>query len=113
MVGDTPAESLHRLEIIHLLDKIAIDRGSPTMSNRVKSVLSSLYSFAVDRALVEVNPVTSIRWKEKENKRDRVYSEEEIKALWASFDTQEQPIRSIYNKGFVWYVWQTKSNDLL
>lgn len=90
------ADNLSRSHIIRLLDNIAIDRNSPTLANRVRAVLSSIYSFGVDRAVVEINPVLHVKRVTGEKKRDRIYSEEEIRALWKAFEAQEEPLQSLF-----------------
>ena len=94
--GRFEAKEISRKQIIDLLDKIAYDRKTVTLSNRIRSVISSIFSFGVDKAIVEVNPVLSIRKKKNSNKRDRVYSEKELKILWKAFENQAEPIQSIY-----------------
>ena len=91
-----PASELSRGQIIRVLDSIAIDRKSPTFANRVRATLSSIYSFGVDRAMVEINPVLHIKRIKGENKRDRVYSEDEIRALWKAFEEQAEPVQSLF-----------------
>lgn len=102
-LGRYPVEDITRKQIVDLLDVIAIDRGKPVQSNRVRAVLSSMFSFGIDKAIVEANPVQNIKRKKKtdkgekvEQKRQRIYTVEEIKALWKSFEQQEEPIQSVY-----------------
>ena len=91
-----PASELSRGQIIRVLDSIAVDRKSPTFANRVRATLSSIYSYGVDRAMVEINPVLHIKRIKGENKRDRVYSEDEIRALWKAFEIQAEPLQSLF-----------------
>ena len=79
-----------------MIDAIAVDRGHNTLSNRVRAVLSSIYSFAVNKGILESNILLNLKLKKKEQKRDRVYSQQEIQQLWAAFDNQDQLIGSIY-----------------
>ncbi|MFN1834798.1 tyrosine-type recombinase/integrase [Balneola sp. MJW-20] len=95
-LGDYFVKEITRKQLIDLLDAIAIDRNASTLSNRVRSTLSSIYSFGIDKAIVEVNPVFNIKRKKKSAPRDRVYSEEEIRKLWAAFENQDEPIQSIF-----------------
>lgn len=95
-LGKRPASQVSRKEIIDMLDSIAFDRGAATLSNRVRATLSSIYSFGIDRAIIEANPVLNIRRKKLEVKRERVYSPEELKALWVEIEKQVEPVRSLY-----------------
>lgn len=94
--GDYPAEEVSRKQIISLLDSIAIDRNAPTYANRVRATLSSIYSFGLDKAVVEMNPVLHIKRNKGEKKRERIYSEDEIKQLWHAFEKQEEPLQSLF-----------------
>lgn len=96
LLGKKPATEVSRKEIVDLLDTIAIDGGKPTLSNRVRAVLSSIFSFGIDKAILDVNPVLYVKRKKKETKRDRVYSLEELKTLWKAFEEQDQPVQSVY-----------------
>lgn len=91
-----PASELSRGQIIRVLDSIALDRKSPTFANRVRATLSSIYSFGVERAMVEINPVLHIKRIKGEVRRDRVYTEDEIRALWRAFEDQSEPIQSLF-----------------
>lgn len=95
-LGVLPVKHVTRKEVIEVLDEIAFDREAITLSNRVRATLSSIFSFGVDKAIVDVNPVLHIKRKKNEIKRDRVYSKDEIILLWNSFNKQNEPIRTLY-----------------
>ena len=42
------------------------------------------------------NPVLNIKRKKSETKRERVYTPEEIKALWGAFEDQDEVVESVY-----------------
>lgn len=103
ILGTYPAKEITRKQIIDLLDNIAIDREAPVLSNRVRAILSSIYTFGIDKAILEANPVLSVKRKKKtkdgekvEKKRKRVYSPKELKALWNAFSVQSEPVRSLF-----------------
>jgi integrase len=95
-LGSIPANELSRRDIIKLLESIAEDKGRPVQSNRVKSILSSMYSYAVNRALVEQNPVKGIKPLGKEKRRKRYYSESEIISIWEAFNQEPEPYCSLF-----------------
>jgi integrase len=95
-LGSIPADELSRRDIIKLLESIAEDKGRPVQSNRVKSILSSMYSYAVNRALVEHNPVKGIKPLGKEKRRKRYYSESEIISIWEAFNQEPEPYCSLF-----------------
>lgn len=70
-------------EVINLLDKI-VARGSPIMANRTAAVLDQMFRFAIHRALVDDSPVKLLmRPGGKEKARERVLSDDELKAYLA------------------------------
>jgi integrase len=96
-LGDIPVEKLTRRQIINLLDEIAVERGKEVLSNRVRSVLSSMYSYGVDRAIVDTNPVLAVpKRKKAETRRERIYDKDEIEVLWEAFEDQDEPVQSVF-----------------
>ena len=96
LLRQKPVEKIERRELVHLLEAIGNDRGAKTLANRVRAVLSSVYSFGVDTGRIPYNPVLTIKKTQKEVSRDRIYSKEELKTLWDAFEAQEEPISSYY-----------------
>ncbi len=85
--GHRKAKSLHRRDVIVLLDKIE-DRGAPIQRNRTASLLSKLFRFGIERGIVETSPCIAIRAL-PEAPRERVLSPAEIKALWNGLDAAQ------------------------
>jgi integrase len=92
--GDLPADKITRSLIIELLEDIALELDTPVQSNRVRSVLSSIFSFGLQRGIREFNPVKMTKPLGKEVKRDRVLSEAEIRQIWEGFHTLLEPTQS-------------------
>ena len=86
--GDVPAKEIRRRDVIQLVDNIK-DRGSPIMANRTLSVIKRMYNFGIQRDLVESNPTNLIKPPGRENKRERVLKDSEIKRFWKSVDKIE------------------------
>ena len=95
-LGKLYLSEISKRRLIDLIDAIAVDRGHNTLSNRVRAVLSSIYSFAVNKGILESNILLNLKLKKKEQKRDRVYSQQEIQQLWTAFENQDQLIGTIY-----------------
>ena len=95
-LGKLYLSEISKRRLIDLIDAIAVDRGHNTQSNRVRAVLSSIYSFAVNKGILESNILLNLKLKKKEQKRDRVYSQQEIQQLWTAFENQDQLIGTIY-----------------
>lgn len=95
--GKYPAKELTRKQIISVLDRKAIKQGKKTMANRIRARLHSIYEFGVGRDMVAINPVSSVpKYPEGETKRDRYYSENEIREIWKAFNEQDEPTRTVF-----------------
>jgi integrase len=80
-----PLIELTRREIsTHLLD--LKDNHGPVAANRARSTLSALFTWAIKRGLVDVNPVAGTVQNE-ERSRERVLSIEELRAIWQATDS--------------------------
>ena len=75
-----PLVSVTRADVADLLNKTAADSGGPT-ANRLRSNLSSLFMWAQQQGKAESNPVAFTE-KREEQKRDRVLSDDELRAIW-------------------------------
>jgi site-specific recombinase XerD len=69
--------------VLALLDGI-VERGSPIQANRVLALVRVMFNWAISRDILEHNPCYQVKAPSKENQRDRVLTEEEIRfAIWA------------------------------
>ena len=81
VMGERPeAAEASRTEIANMLDKIAV--RAPVVANRVHTVLSSVYSWALSEGLVLSHPVQGLRKRHDEVARDRVLADEEVQRFW-------------------------------
>jgi integrase len=87
--GKRKVADIKRRDIVLLLDKIR-DRA-PVVGNRVHGALSRLFNFAAERGVIEDSPCTRIR-KVPEKGRNRVLTDDEIKALWEALDLENVKI---------------------
>lgn len=74
------AHDIKRRDVIALLDEIVA--RAPIQANRTLALLRKLYNWAISRDLAEANPCAQIKMPSKENRKDRVLSEEEILRFW-------------------------------
>ena len=77
-----------RADIHDLLDGI-VARGSPVTSNRTLAWLRRMCSWAIERGLIIANPFAGIKPPAAERARDRVLSDDELKAVWEAADALE------------------------
>lgn len=96
-LGKFEINEVERYHVIELLEDIAEgDNPAPVQSNRVRAILSSMYSFGLNRGLANTNPVQLVKPLGKENTRKRVYERHEIKILWDTFETINEPFKSLF-----------------
>ena len=79
--GKRKAKDIKRRDIVLLMDGI-VDRGSPITANRTLRVIKKMFSFAVKRGMLDASPCMEIDPPAKENQRERVLNEDEIKMFW-------------------------------
>lgn len=84
------AGEIRKAHVLQLLDAI-LERGAPIAANRTRAVVSRVFSWALERDLVELNPCAGTRPPAAENRRDRVLNEDEIRALWSALP-RELPV---------------------
>lgn len=94
---ELPINEIGKSHILSILDQKAHKDDSPTQANRIRSTLSSLFSFAEKRGLVRGNLIKAIpTYKTGNTKRSRYYDEEEIRKLWEWFDSFIQPTGQVF-----------------
>ena len=82
LIGTLKINAVERKHIIKLLDKKE-DAGASVARNRLLSLLSKVFAFALERALIDVNPALGIK-KLPEQARERTLTTDEIKRLWSA-----------------------------
>jgi integrase len=83
--GKRKAKDVRRREVVLLLEGIA--KRGPVMANRTRALLSKLFNFALEREIVETNPVTGVKPLVKEKPSERNLSEDEIRKVWQALST--------------------------
>lgn len=81
--GQRKAKDITRRDVALLLDDVR-DRA-PVTANRLHGRLTRLFNFACERGVIEVSPCTRMR-KTLESPRDRVLSDDEIRAFWGGLE---------------------------
>ena len=83
--GKLKAKDVSRRDVTKLLDKI-VERGAPIMANRTKALISKIFNFGIGRDIVEINPCVGVPMPAKSRQRDRVLSDDELRAFWSALD---------------------------
>ncbi len=74
---------IDRAEVHRLLDAI-VDRGAPVGANRVFAQLRKMCGWAVSRGIIERSPCEGITRPTKEETRDRVLDDDELRQVWVA-----------------------------
>jgi integrase len=77
-------------DVLRVLDAI-VDRGAPVTANRVLSIMKRWLGWARERGYIETSPVADIKRPTVEKSRDRVLSEDELRAVWTAVETLDYP----------------------
>lgn len=79
--GDRGIGTITRADVLRLLDSI-VARGAPVMANAVLAAVRKLFNWAVERGFIDVSPAAGISAPTRVQQRDRVLSDDELKAVW-------------------------------
>jgi integrase len=86
-IGDREAATIKRADLVNLFQRV-VDRGSPTMANRVHELLKAVFAVAADREIIDALPLFPKRkLGGKEEPRTRVLSDEELRRVWTGLET--------------------------
>lgn len=81
--GPLKITDIKRRDIHPILDDM-INRGAPIQANRLLACVRKVFSYAVTRDIIEINPFLRMKLPSEENKRERALSEDEIKTFWGN-----------------------------
>ncbi|MGM0583390.1 MAG: tyrosine-type recombinase/integrase [Pseudomonadota bacterium] len=84
-IGRRPIETITRRDILRMLDR-AEARGAGVRVNRILAVVRRFFNWAVERGMIETTPVDRIKAPAKEVARDRVLSDDELRAFLRACD---------------------------
>ncbi len=92
--GTRKAKSIRRRDVIELLDAI-VARGAPVSANRTYEVIRRMFSFAIERDIIDAHPCVGIKSPGEEKQRERVLTEDEIRKVWPAFEKESLQDRAI------------------
>src|SRR5262249_18362723 len=92
--GHRAAYGIRRAGVLALLDQL-VERGAPIQANRILALVRKVFNWAISRELLEASPCLQVEAPSKEHQRDRVLSEDEIRAVWFACD-QLRPMQATY-----------------
>jgi len=80
-MGHKPVDAVTRVDVSNLLDTIQTARTGG-VANSARRTLSVLFSFAVEKGIVDFNPVSAVKAKHRIPVRRRTLTDSELAALW-------------------------------
>ncbi len=72
-----------------------VDRGAPIMANRTFEILRRIFKWAISEDYLTASPMTGLTKPAKENQRDRVLTEDEIRAVWGAIEAEPPLVAAI------------------
>jgi len=90
---DLPISDITRKDVENLFNEKA--ENSPVAANRLLTLIKQIFNRAVRLDHIDATPVVEIT-REAEVERDRVLDDDEIKALWAAFETEGYPYGPLF-----------------
>ena len=90
--GQRDIREIKRHDILELMDG-AIERGAAYQANRIHSHLRKLFNWCLERGIVEASPVLGTKPPTREQARDRVLDDEEIRTVLRACADEPYPYR--------------------
>jgi integrase len=81
------ASAVTRGQIRDILDEIA--RDAPIMANRVLACVRKIFNWGIANDHVEHNPCAALARPGEERRRDRVYTDKELKKIWKAAEAED------------------------
>lgn len=94
-IGGKRLANLRRADIVELLDELQNDKGLRAQVNRVRSAIVAALNWGVEREYLDVNPAAAVKKRKIEASRDRVLTDDELRAIWRAADTLPDPSQSL------------------
>jgi integrase len=104
--GSRPVASIERSDLVRLIEEVRVPRalevhdgerilrrirGGPGAAAEVRKWTRAMFQFAVDAGLRPENPFVDVRNRDRQRRRDRVLSMEELRAVWDAAGSMGYP----------------------
>lgn len=93
-LGRDPFRLIDRPRVIEVLDDIA-KKATPLQANRAQSVISAVFSWALDEGRIAHHPALRIRRRGQEKSRAFVMSDEQLRTFWHRLESIRDNARVI------------------
>ena len=92
--GSVKVANVRRADVRRLLELIAGD--APIMASRVLACARKIYNWAISQDLAETSPCDRVPAPAQAVRRDRVLSDDELRAVWTALDSVNSPVTDVY-----------------
>jgi integrase len=92
--GKRDVRSITRSDVLQVLDA-AVEAGHPSAANHALAAVRKLFSWALERGLVDANPCSGISRPAPAHARERVLSNAELAAVWHGARSLSAPFSHI------------------
>jgi integrase len=94
-LGSVRIEAVARRDVLDLLDSVE-EKTSGARANRVLANVRRMFSWAVERSIIETSPAANVRAPGQERSRDRVLSDAEVRAFLAACHALGEPFGGLF-----------------
>ncbi len=88
--GGRDIRSIAKSDVIELRDKV-FERGSPVQSNRFLSQMNTFLGWCSSEDKIDFNVAREVKKRGRETRRERVLSDDELKAIWIACEKLPLP----------------------
>ena len=92
--GSRKVKDIQRRDVRALLDDVS-DRA-PIMANRVLALVRKMFNFAIEHDWLDANPCQMVKRVAPERQRDRVLSEDEVRAVWKALNDERPMVAALF-----------------
>jgi integrase len=78
-------DTISRRDVIDLLEDI-VAAGTPSAANHTLAAIRKMFNWALERDLLAASPCAGVKAPAKQNERERVLSDDELRAIWLAAD---------------------------
>ena len=82
-------DEIKRADVVKACD--VIHKSAPVSANRALAHIKHVMSWCVERGMIDANPIAGMKPLAKERARERVLSDDELRAIWAACDAEGYP----------------------
>jgi integrase len=87
-------QEISKRDVVELMDAI-VDRGAPVSANRTLAVVRRMFGWLVERGVIVTNPCTDVKAPTAEKSRDRILSDDELRAILQACDQLNEPFGAL------------------